>query len=101
MIIPEIICNGGWADIARKILGHLRSTSKPPRVPLARTFRRRLLLRLASSYQNAATEFQNSIKISHAAELDSSKFLSQCLIGIFKRSFPLKSQHRRVIRSGS
>lgn len=88
VIIPEIICNGGWADIAEKILGHLRSTSKPPRVPLARTFRE------AASpsdwpvhTKNAATEVQNSIKISHAAELDSSKFLSQCLIGIFNDPF--------------
>ncbi|WMV54869.1 hypothetical protein MTR67_048254 [Solanum verrucosum] len=88
VIIPEIICNGGWADIAEKILGHLHSTSKPPRVPLARTFRE------AASpsdwpvhTKNAATEVQNSIKISHAAELDSSKFLSQCLIGIFNDPF--------------
>ncbi|KAK4706545.1 hypothetical protein R3W88_033898 [Solanum pinnatisectum] len=39
VIIPKIICNGKWADIVEKILGHLCSTSKPPRVLLARTFR--------------------------------------------------------------
>ncbi|KAK6804198.1 hypothetical protein RDI58_001982 [Solanum bulbocastanum] len=88
VIIPKIICNGGWADIAEKILGHLRNTSKPSRVPLVRTFRE------AASpsdwpvhTKNAATEVQNSIKISHAAELNSSKFLSQCLIGIFNDLF--------------
>ncbi|KAK4708773.1 hypothetical protein R3W88_029698 [Solanum pinnatisectum] len=68
VIIPKIICNGGW--VAEKILGHLRSTSKPPRLLL-----------------NAIIEVQNFIKISHVAELDSSKFLSQCLIGIFNDPF--------------
>ncbi|KAG5589144.1 hypothetical protein H5410_039658 [Solanum commersonii] len=88
VIIPEIICNGGWADIAEKILGHLRSTSMPPRIPLARTFREAVSpFDWPVHTKNAATEVQNSIKISHAAELDSSKFLSQCLIGIFNDPF--------------
>ncbi|KAF3667712.1 hypothetical protein FXO37_09892 [Capsicum annuum] len=87
VIIPETIYNGRWADIAEKILGHLRRTSKPPRVSLASTFMEAASRDWPVHSKNAATEVRNSIKIRRAAESDSSQFLSKCLIGIFNDPF--------------
>ncbi|OIT21506.1 hypothetical protein A4A49_34292 [Nicotiana attenuata] len=102
VIISEIIENGGWCDIADKILRFLWRPERPASnwnyQSQSRSYFEAASPELWPSMEtNGAVADQNKIKISAEAEANSSHFLAKCLVGRFNDPFNM-SPNQEVVQ---